>query len=312
MQENRIQRRRFMFTLNPKDGELPHLSMDVFSKWNACTYAVFQKETAPSTGTPHYQGYCEFKQGVNLATFKRKTFSHIHVQHPDGSRAANRAYCTKRESRLEGPWEFIRNPQNLGGGGGAGGPPQEGGQGARNDIAEFRDAIRSGHTTDMLWDMFPSLMARYRHMVTDVRASVRDAHRSPPEVHIYFGDPGTGKSRLAHELAPHAYGKVRGMWWDLYQGESDVIMDDFYGPDDYSYPEFLKLTDRYPYMAQVKGGMIRVHPKRIFITSNKHPRDWYCFLPEYNSHAFFRRVTKILEFRSDSDPVEHDSASFFI
>jgi hypothetical protein len=149
-------------------------------------------------------------------------------------------------------------------------------------------------------------------MVSDVRAAQRSAVRDPPEVHIYFGDAGTGKSRLAHELAPAAYGKVRGMWWDMYQGESDVIMDDFYGPDDYAYAEFLKLTDRYPYKAQIKGGMVHVHPRRIFLTSNKHPRDWYCFLPEYNARAFFRRVTKILEFRHGFEaPLEHDPASLF-
>jgi len=100
------------------------------------------------------------------------------------------------------------------------------------------------------------------------------------------------------------------MWWDLYSGEPDVIMDDFYGTDDFAYSEFLKLTDRYDYLAQVKGGMTRVNPRRIFITSNKHPRDWYVGVPAYYPKPFFRRIAKILEFRGDTK-TELQPALFF-
>lgn len=159
--------------------------------------------------------------------------------------------------------------------------------------------------------MYPDLMARYPRMVPAVRAAFRCVRESAPEVHIYFGDAGAGKSRLAHELAPDAYVKVPGVWWDHYCGQSDVIMDDFYGLDSYAYDLFLQLTDRYKFTAQVKGGMVPVNPKRIFITSNKHPRDWYCSDPRYVARAFFRRIAKILEFRNERDPVEHNPSDFF-
>lgn len=175
----------------------------------------------------------------------------------------------------------------------------------------FRDAIIRGDTDADLWTMYPELMARYPRMVPAVRATFRVHRESPPEVHIYFGDAGTGKSRLAHELAPDAYIKVPGLWWDHYNGQPDVIMDDFYGLDSYPYDLWLQLTDRYKFMAQVKGGIVPVNPKRIFFTSNRHPRDWYCSDPKYNSEAFFRRVTKILEFRKAAESVEHNPSDYF-
>ena len=66
---------------------------------------------------------------------------------------------------------------------------------------------------------------------------------------IIHGKTGCGKSRFAarvsKELYPNStYYKPRGEWWDGYEQDKLVIMDDFFGW--IKYDELLKITDHYP------------------------------------------------------------------
>lgn len=270
-------------------------------------FGQFQEETAPTTGTRHFQGMLLFSHPVGASRVRSMistvTGTHVHTEIIKDVPAMVKYTC-KEESRASGPWSWgVRPgpPLNLGGasGGGAGR-----GQGARTDLISFRDAIIAGKSEPDLWMEYPSEMFRYPLMPARIRATFAPKRDWVPEVHVYFGHAGTGKSRRAHELAPGAYRKVSGMWWDLYQGEPDVIMDDFYGVGHMDYTEFLKFTDRYDYTAQIKGGMIRVNPRRIYITSNAHPEQWYCADKNFNSSAFFRRFTSIIRFNPDGSTTD--------
>lgn len=76
------------------------------------------------------------------------------------------------------------------------------------------------------------------------------------------------------------------------------------------YTEFLKLVDYYDYTGQIKGGMVKVNPKRIFITSNTHPSMWYTDNPHFQALAFFRRITSIVQFHINGDTTDLDPLSF--
>lgn len=85
-----------------------------------------------------------------------------------------------------------------------------------------------------------------------------------------WGPTGKGKSRPIQEgLYGVPYIKTANTkWWDGYQGEEAVLIDDFD-------KEFWKLgydlkiwADHYPFRAEVKGGSMMIRPKRIIVTSN--------------------------------------------
>lgn len=92
---------------------------------------------------------------------------------------------------------------------------------------------------------------------------------------VFYGASGTGKSRRAAELcgSESTYYKPRGKWWDGYANQDNVIIDDFYGW--LSFDEFLRIADRYPCRVEVKGGFAEFTSKRIVITSNQAPSQWW-------------------------------------
>ena len=114
---------------------------------------------------------------------------------------------------------------------------------------------------------------------------------------VFWGASGTGKSRRAvEEAGDDVYFKPRGKWWDGYQQQQSVILDDFYGwlPFD----DLLRLLDRYPLRVEYKGGFHEFNSKTIFITSNVHPLDWYKgdWYQAEQKQALTRRINCIIHF----------------
>ncbi len=312
--------RNFRWTLHV-NAELWHnILLEHISKHVNFKEVVFQYEMAPTTGAFHYQGFLALKSPYtesSVAVFINKCCEpHKCNVLPADLPDAARKYAQKEETRIAGPWSLtagviaIRTLPQAGARGGGDRP--EVGPGKRSDIELFRDAIKAGKSDGDLWEEHPSCMARYPRMLASLRGLYAPRRDWKPEVHVYYGAAGTGKSRRANELAPLAYRKVPGLWWDMYNGEPDVIMDDFYGTAFMEYSDFLKFVDYYDYTGQVKGSMVKVNPRRVFITSNVHPSMWYVDHRGYNAAAFFRRITTITQFLEDGSTVDHSPALFAI
>ncbi|ADD62455.1 replication-association protein [Cyclovirus PK5222] len=267
--------RRFCFTWNNYPDTAYEKCETFIQKF--CKYGIVGEELAPTTGTPHLQGFCNLRKPTRFSTIKKHLDNSIHIEKANGSDEQNQAYCSKTGIFFE-----------------EGSPTK---QGQRNDLQLLVDDV-IGHPDIKTKDIaakYPSTFVRYFRGIKELQRVVHPvAERMfKTEVYYYWGPPGTGKSRRALEEAQATgngsiYYKPRGLWWDGYEQQDSVIIDDFYGW--IKYDELLKITDRYPYKVQIKGGFEEFTSKKIFITSNVDTDELYKF-NGYNTAALERRLT---------------------
>lgn len=83
------------------------------------------------------------------------------------------------------------------------------------------------------------------------------------------GPPGCGKSRYVRDHYPDAYDKRANQWWDGYrQGyHTAVVVDDLDTSHAYLSYHLNRWADRYAFNAEVKGGMTKIRPTRVIVTS---------------------------------------------
>ena len=120
---------------------------------------------------------------------------------------------------------------------------------------------------------------------------VRDWHTV---CHVYWGEPGIGKSKRAQfEGGPDAYWLAKpnqrggALWWDGYVGQDIVVIDDFHGWISRDFMQ--RLCDRYALNVQTKGGNVPFLAKKIIVTSNLDPIDWWP--RQYDLGPMARRLT---------------------
>lgn len=239
------QSKNFCFTINNYTDENIR-TLDSLE----CQFIIYGKELAPDTGTPHLQGYVVFSQNYRLSRVIKLIPGHIEVA--KGDSASNIKYCSK-EGR-----HTVR-----------GDPPAS--KGAHNkakfDYVKILAASRSGDLSEIPAEImfkYPKLVASHRVFNTEA---------TEDKMIWCYGESGTGKSRWARETYPDAYLKMCNKWWDGYNGEEVVIIEDF-DKDHKCLCHHLKIWgDRYKFPAEIKGSKVDIRPRLIIITSNYHPRD---------------------------------------
>lgn len=242
-----IRSRAFCYTLN---NPLPgwELGFNLLSY----SYHVYGKEVAPTTGTPHIQGYLYFKTMKTFHVLLSSLPSGIHLECAKGRPDQNIVYCTKGGDYVE---DGVR-PMSQ----------KEKGDANSKRWADAVLAAKEGRFDDLP----PDIQLRYMRNCKEI---YKDNMPKPTDLdvldhHWFYGPPGTGKSLTAREKYPGYYLKMSNKWWDGYQGEDNVIIDDVEIDAKYL-AHFLKIwADHYPFIAETKGGVKYIRPKRIIITSN--------------------------------------------
>lgn len=276
--------------------------IDLF-KDKSCRYLVFQKERGEENGLIHYQGYVEFSKVYRLGALK-KIHNSIHWEPRRGTRDEARNYCIKEETRVDGPWEYGDFGQK---------------RGHRSDLEELYKLARSAKTLTEVAEAMPGTYMRNYKAVQHVRQLPAFSKPPPrpegqlPDIILYLGPPGTGKTRKAYQESPDLYATPVGktLWFDGYCGEPDILLDDFSG--NFRLVDTFRLLDTYTIQVPIKGGHVWYQPKRLFITSNNHPRDWYNFDKRKNKYpALVRRFTQVVLFEENEEPkIVEDLKAFF-
>lgn len=266
--------RRWCFTLNnPETDELKF--PEVFVR-----YAIWQRERG-AEGTEHLQGYIELNKPERLS-FMRNVVPRAHFEIAKGTRDQARDYCRKTDTRVAGPFEF--------------GVWKAGGQGSRSDLNAVKELIDNGAGEQEIAESNFGTWCRNYRAFREYKRIKTEARNWEVSVQVFWGDPGTGKSRKAMEENFGAYWKPKGNWWDGYEQQETVIIDEFYGWLPYDF--LLRLCDRYPLNVEIKGGTVSFVAKKIIFTSNKHPDEWYT-KENLDKRAFARRVTQLIRFTGD-------------
>lgn len=195
-----MQSRRYCFTINnPLPSDHPTLENVLHSR-----YIIYQTEQGTQE-TVHLQGYIEFVRPIRVNALKRQ-LPRAHVEAARGDQAANIRYCSK-EPRI-GEVVILGEPSH---------------QGKRNDIADYRDAIRRGSSDSELVTEFPGQFARYPRLKQAINLADRskppeplltlkswqqellilfDSPPHPRRIHwIWDRDGGIGKTSFARHLA---------------------------------------------------------------------------------------------------------------
>lgn len=253
---------------------------EIIGNFPEVEYAVWQREKG-AQGTEHLQGYIVFK-GTKQRTWVNNHCCKAHWEPRKGSHSQAVEYCTKEDTRVAGPWECGTAPA-----------PKE--PGKRSDLISLKRKLDTGVTLKQVAEdeeLFP-VVARHYKFVQLYRQLTGKQRDWPVFTQVLWGPPGVGKSRKARDLAgPEAFWLSRPagntVWWDGYVGQEVVVIDEFYGwiPLDM----MLRLLDRYPLNVETKGGGTPIGIKKVIITSNVPPIEWYKQMPPSRLNALWRRL----------------------
>lgn len=168
------QTRYWCLTLNNYDEEDLQRWDQVVSSGKA-DYLCYQQEVAPSTGTPHLQGYVVFPKLLRLSGVK-KLFGAVHAVRANGTPSSNRDYCSKEQEGTSDFKEFGTLPAD----------PK---RGKRTDFEEFKEAVANGlRCKRKAREDFPDLVAKYPRWVYDTLADQQDLQVEEHELYEWQQD----------------------------------------------------------------------------------------------------------------------------
>jgi len=300
----------WIFTLNNHDGDRDRQWLED-SALQHCAYMCFQRELAPTTGTPHLQGWLYLlaprtMRGLKSTVFAPQRMQGVHLERARGSRDECFQYCSKEESRDPSPGfafqEFGRFDD----------VPEGRGQGARNDLTAVARAVRDGNSLRQLSEDFPVEYIKFSTGITKMfylhhavpRPRGPDNSFTMPYVEWIYGPTGTGKTRYVYEQHEDSkiFRKTNGdAWFDGYHGQEVALFDDFRAKW-FSFSLLLNLTDRYPLNVGVKGDTVAWSPSYIYFTCPKHPRELFSGLAIHDEGCLAQLTRRIAEIRYVGPP----------
>lgn len=134
--------------------------------------------------------------------------------------------------------------------------------------------------------------------------------KDKPKVLWYWGPAGTGKTYAAthHALAnDDYYMKPKGPWWDGYDNQKVVVIDEIDKEPVMPHGDWLALCDRYAHSVPVKGGFRIFNSPVVICTSTVQPEN--CWVGSTTNlqgliPQVLRRIDEIVEFKNVHDDVK--------
>lgn len=208
--------RRWCFTCYDMD-HVKHTLCQVYTQGD-CSYIVYQHEICPKTNKEHVQGYIEFANMHTLGQVKNLVGHTSHCEMARGTPTEASAYCKKDDTRKPGSLIVEEGTIKQ--------------QGKRSDLLRAKEIIDSGGCMkDLREECFGVTIRHDRALNAYRQESIPDRSHKTIVIAI-TGPTRVGKSRAARELFPNACwidNGNNGVWWDNYNQEDCVVLDEFNG-----------------------------------------------------------------------------------
>jgi len=268
------------FTVN---NYTPDLELEI-QHWD-CAYLVYGHEIAPTTNTPHLQGYVFFSSQKSFETMKKKFSATAHWIPAKGSALQNHKYCSKESN---GVFEKGKRPLNA----------KEKGQCEKERWSEIIRLCQAGDWDTIQTDHPVEYGKRLKTLEYINKKRKRDLSTLDGDMeHEWLvGATGSGKSRSVRDRYDRKELYIKDpttAWWDGYDGQPVVCIDDFDKFQVKQGGDMKRWLDRYSFQAQFKGGMEEIRPKKIIVTSQYYPSEIWDDLKTVD--AITRRVTLYTE-----------------
>lgn len=283
--------RNWVFTLNANEALGEHIMW--VTPGAECPVAAWFKEPVTylacqveQVAHVHVQGYIEFSKPMRVAALK-KFSDRAHWEPRRGTQEQARDYAMKADTRFNGPWEFGTLAK----------------QGKRTDLEAIGALVKARKTNVEILEELGPTTARFSKQITFLRFTYAegdsDRQLTGVRVIVLYGETNTGKTYAAInylsggkdyyicEAPSHKDSKV---WFDGYEGQGNLILDDFAGSF-CCFRFLLRLLDCYKLKVEIKGGHTWAAWHNVYITTNVHPSEWYP--AEINSAPLKRRINEI-------------------
>lgn len=253
---------------NPTDEEVDRWMVN--GDWNANLNYFCVGYEEGEEGTTHLQIFLQTLNPIRWRGVQtlivREDPERVHVEQMRGTAEQARAYiCDDEKPGSHGWREYGVFPEH--------------GQGARNDILECKRMLDNG---DGMLDVAEQHFGTWVHAhkafekYQTLKRSVMIPTWRNVRVIVYWGQTGSGKTRKACSENENAYilrASNHGVWFDGYNGQDVLILDDFSGWIPLNL--LLNVLDGYRLQVEVKGGTTIAAWTTVILTSNTAPSQWY-------------------------------------
>lgn len=259
---------RFCFTWNNWDEHALELCRSLaYDDDFPVRYVCWSQEIAPTTGTPHLQGYVVFRHAVRFKAVCQLLYAaHVIVSSKDATTADNVRYCSKGRmlNGVDTFEEYGDRPLDV--------EEQRIVQSTKRQVdwQAVKDAAKSGN----LEAIPASIFVRSYSTLSKIAAAY--AIPPPPRDELFnfwiCGPSGIGKSMLGKhrikELGFSVFYKPANDWFDCYQGEDCIFIEDW-DPFCKKMGRLMKIwSDHSAFVCEIKGTSRYIRPKVVIVTSN--------------------------------------------
>jgi RNA helicase/Putative viral replication protein len=257
-----------------------------------------QSEKAPITETKHLQGMIIFNKAQRGKKVKKIIGNNkVNVRRMEGSIKTNINYTSKSKDYDKEADIFItKGTFNVK-------------QGKSAGLSEIIKDLKEGKKIKESIKGKEEAYIRNHVGIKDYRRMHQKDRREKTYTIVRYGQSSTGKSTIwtkdfdSENIYVLKDSNGASIWWDGYDGQELSIIDDYNNNLPLKY--MLNLMDHTPMMVDIKGGTTKFNSKKLLITTNKSPLEWFPNIDRESEHyiALLRRIDECWFHARGKEPI---------